>query len=136
MAFIAWMITSRPLALQCNSRTTKVRPECFPCEADVSKRARLFSTLAKFSSVIHVSRNRQYTFWDSAPVSVSSLSSSPDQQYPDGDQSKQLDASRIRSRIPPNMPKLLIPSTVPQFPPEITVTPADSHPSLSQGQHI
>ncbi|KAJ8379942.1 hypothetical protein SKAU_G00007200 [Synaphobranchus kaupii] len=60
----------------------------------------------------------------SAPhPAASSLSSSPDQQYPDGDQSKQLDASRIRSRIPPNMPKLLIPSSVPQFPPEITVTP-------------
>ncbi|XP_035292107.1 calcineurin-binding protein cabin-1 isoform X1 [Anguilla anguilla] len=54
---------------------------------------------------------------------ASSLSSSPDQQYPAGDPSKQLDASRIRSRIPPNMPKLLIPSTVAKFPPEITVTP-------------
>uniref|UniRef100_A0A9J7XJQ9 Calcineurin-binding protein cabin-1 n=1 Tax=Cyprinus carpio carpio TaxID=630221 RepID=A0A9J7XJQ9_CYPCA len=32
-------------------------------------------------------------------------------------------ASRIRSRIPPNMPKLVIPSTVTKFPPEITVTP-------------
>ncbi|KAM9474722.1 calcineurin-binding protein cabin-1 isoform 3-T4 [Clarias gariepinus] len=39
------------------------------------------------------------------------------------DQSKQGDASRIRSRIPPNMPKLLIPSTATKFPPEITVTP-------------
>ncbi|XP_017323946.2 calcineurin-binding protein cabin-1 isoform X2 [Ictalurus punctatus] len=39
------------------------------------------------------------------------------------DQSKQADSSRIRSRIPPNMPKLLIPSTATKFPPEITVTP-------------
>ncbi|XP_047656377.1 calcineurin-binding protein cabin-1 isoform X2 [Tachysurus fulvidraco] len=39
------------------------------------------------------------------------------------DQSKQGDSSRIRSRIPPNMPKLLIPSTAAKFPPEITVTP-------------
>ncbi|XP_058246741.1 calcineurin-binding protein cabin-1 isoform X3 [Hemibagrus wyckioides] len=39
------------------------------------------------------------------------------------DQSKQGDSSRIRSRIPPNMPKLLIPSTATKFPPEITVTP-------------
>ncbi|XP_057211777.1 calcineurin-binding protein cabin-1 isoform X3 [Triplophysa rosa] len=39
------------------------------------------------------------------------------------DQSKQGDACRIRSRIPPNMPKLVIPSTVTKFPPEITVTP-------------
>uniref|UniRef100_I3JYD7 Calcineurin-binding protein cabin-1 n=1 Tax=Oreochromis niloticus TaxID=8128 RepID=I3JYD7_ORENI len=31
--------------------------------------------------------------------------------------------SRIRSRVPPNMPKLFIPSTVTKFPPEITVTP-------------
>ncbi|XP_066499706.1 calcineurin-binding protein cabin-1 isoform X2 [Hoplias malabaricus] len=40
-----------------------------------------------------------------------------------GDLSKQGDSSRIRSRIPPNMPKLLIPSTAAKFPPEITVTP-------------
>ncbi|KAK3540198.1 hypothetical protein QTP70_028388 [Hemibagrus guttatus] len=39
------------------------------------------------------------------------------------DQSKQGDSSRIRTRIPPNMPKLLIPSTATKFPPEITVTP-------------
>ncbi|TSO88119.1 Calcineurin-binding protein cabin-1 [Bagarius yarrelli] len=39
------------------------------------------------------------------------------------DQSKQADSSRIRSRIPPTMPKLLIPSTATKFPPEITVTP-------------
>ncbi|XP_060787332.1 calcineurin-binding protein cabin-1 isoform X4 [Neoarius graeffei] len=39
------------------------------------------------------------------------------------DPSKQGDSSRIRSRIPPNMPKLLIPSTATKFPPEITVTP-------------
>ncbi|KAG9354820.1 hypothetical protein JZ751_001533 [Albula glossodonta] len=54
---------------------------------------------------------------------ASSLSSSPDQTFPGGEQSKQADPSRIRSRIPPNMPKLLIPSTVTKFPPEITVTP-------------
>ncbi|XP_021334181.1 calcineurin-binding protein cabin-1 isoform X2 [Danio rerio] len=41
----------------------------------------------------------------------------------ESEQSKQNDPSRIRSRIPPNMPKLLIPSTVTKFPPEITVTP-------------
>uniref|UniRef100_A0A4W6F7Y2 Calcineurin-binding protein cabin-1 n=1 Tax=Lates calcarifer TaxID=8187 RepID=A0A4W6F7Y2_LATCA len=37
--------------------------------------------------------------------------------------SKLPDPSRIRSRVPPNMPKLFIPSTVTKFPPEITVTP-------------
>uniref|UniRef100_A0A8C2JUE6 Calcineurin-binding protein cabin-1 n=1 Tax=Cyprinus carpio TaxID=7962 RepID=A0A8C2JUE6_CYPCA len=51
-------------------------------------------------------------------------SSQPDQsQQRKTDESKQADASRIRSRIPPNMPKLVIPSTVTKFPPEITVTP-------------
>uniref|UniRef100_A0A4W3HRH5 Calcineurin-binding protein cabin-1 n=1 Tax=Callorhinchus milii TaxID=7868 RepID=A0A4W3HRH5_CALMI len=33
------------------------------------------------------------------------------------------EGSRIKTRIPPNMPKLFIPSTVAKFPPEITVTP-------------
>ncbi|XP_028269618.1 calcineurin-binding protein cabin-1 isoform X2 [Parambassis ranga] len=48
----------------------------------------------------------------------------PDQQqYANSDQSKLPDPSRIRSRVPPNMPKLFIPSTVTKFPPEITVTP-------------
>uniref|UniRef100_A0A8D3E828 Calcineurin-binding protein cabin-1 n=1 Tax=Scophthalmus maximus TaxID=52904 RepID=A0A8D3E828_SCOMX len=37
--------------------------------------------------------------------------------------SKLPDPNRIRSRVPPNMPKLFIPSTVTKFPPEITVTP-------------
>lgn len=48
----------------------------------------------------------------------------PDQQqYASNEQSKLPDPSRIRSRVPPNMPKLFIPSTVIKFPPEITVTP-------------
>ncbi|XP_028434344.1 calcineurin-binding protein cabin-1 isoform X3 [Perca flavescens] len=48
----------------------------------------------------------------------------PDQQqYASDEQSKLPDASRIRSRVPANMPKLFIPSTVAKFPPEITVTP-------------
>lgn len=46
-----------------------------------------------------------------------------DQQYASSDPSKLPDPSRIRSRVPPNMPKLFIPSTVAKFPPEITVTP-------------
>ncbi|XP_074494849.1 calcineurin-binding protein cabin-1 isoform X3 [Sebastes fasciatus] len=48
---------------------------------------------------------------------------SDQQQYASDDQSKLPDPSRIRSRVPPNMPKLYIPSTVTKFPPEITVTP-------------
>ncbi|XP_047447272.1 calcineurin-binding protein cabin-1 isoform X3 [Mugil cephalus] len=48
----------------------------------------------------------------------------PDQQqYASSEQSKLPDPNRIRSRVPPNMPKLFIPSTVTKFPPEITVTP-------------
>uniref|UniRef100_A0A3Q2YA74 Calcineurin-binding protein cabin-1 n=1 Tax=Hippocampus comes TaxID=109280 RepID=A0A3Q2YA74_HIPCM len=43
--------------------------------------------------------------------------------YASSDLSKLPDPSRIRSRVPPNMPKLFIPSAVTKFPPEITVTP-------------
>lgn len=39
------------------------------------------------------------------------------------EQLKLPDPSRIRSKIPANMPKLFIPSLVTKFPPEITVTP-------------
>ncbi|XP_039628031.1 calcineurin-binding protein cabin-1 isoform X2 [Polypterus senegalus] len=52
---------------------------------------------------------------------ASSLLSS--EQLSPGSQHARQDNSRIRSRIPPNMPKLLIPSSVTKFPPEITVTP-------------
>ncbi|XP_061763177.1 calcineurin-binding protein cabin-1-like isoform X2 [Nerophis ophidion] len=45
------------------------------------------------------------------------------QQYASGDQSKLPDPNRVRSRVPPNMPKLFIPATLTKFPPEITVTP-------------
>lgn len=45
------------------------------------------------------------------------------QQYASSEQSKLPDPNRIRSRVPANMPKLFIPSTVTKFPPEITVTP-------------
>lgn len=48
---------------------------------------------------------------------------SDQQQYASNEQSKLPDPSRIRSRVPANMPKLFIPSTVTKFPPEITVTP-------------
>lgn len=48
---------------------------------------------------------------------------SDQQQYASNEQSKLPDPNRIRSRVPPNMPKLFIPSTVTKFPPEITVTP-------------
>ncbi|XP_036791721.1 calcineurin-binding protein cabin-1-like isoform X4 [Oncorhynchus mykiss] len=58
------------------------------------------------------------------PASCSTTQTCLDQQlYGSSEQSKMLDPSRVRSRIPPNMPKLFIPSTVTKFPPEITVTP-------------
>ncbi|XP_029366488.1 calcineurin-binding protein cabin-1 isoform X3 [Echeneis naucrates] len=57
-------------------------------------------------------------------ATCSTAQPSPDQQqYASIEQSKLPDPSRIRSRVPPNMPKLFIPSTVTKFPPEITVTP-------------
>uniref|UniRef100_A0A3B3UC71 Calcineurin-binding protein cabin-1 n=1 Tax=Poecilia latipinna TaxID=48699 RepID=A0A3B3UC71_9TELE len=52
-----------------------------------------------------------------------SVSLSDQTQYASSEQSKLPDPSRIRSRVPANMPKLFIPSTVTKFPPEITVTP-------------
>ncbi|XP_027133185.1 calcineurin-binding protein cabin-1 isoform X1 [Larimichthys crocea] len=57
-------------------------------------------------------------------ATCSSAQPCPDQQqYASSEQSKLPDPNRIRSRVPPNMPKLFIPSTVTKFPPEITVTP-------------
>ncbi|CAL8347299.1 unnamed protein product [Lota lota] len=60
------------------------------------------------------------------PATCSGTHAGPDQQhYTSVDPSRPMDPSRgsVRSRIPPNMPKLFIPSTVTKFPPEITVTP-------------
>ncbi|XP_056273916.1 calcineurin-binding protein cabin-1 isoform X2 [Pseudoliparis swirei] len=57
-------------------------------------------------------------------ATCSSAQPCPDQQQnASDDQSKLPDSSRIRSRVPHNMPKLYIPSSVTKFPPEITVTP-------------
>uniref|UniRef100_H3C9K0 Calcineurin-binding protein cabin-1 n=1 Tax=Tetraodon nigroviridis TaxID=99883 RepID=H3C9K0_TETNG len=61
---------------------------------------------------------------DAAPAArtsdgtLTTQSVSPHSEHP-----KLPDPNRIRSRIPPSMPKLFIPSTVTKFPPEITVTP-------------
>ncbi|XP_061907693.1 calcineurin-binding protein cabin-1 isoform X1 [Entelurus aequoreus] len=61
---------------------------------------------------------------ETATCSSSSTQHCADQQqYASGDQSKLPDPNRVRSRVPPNMPKLFIPATVTKFPPEITVTP-------------
>lgn len=48
---------------------------------------------------------------------------SSDQQLTSNEHPKLPDPTRVRSRIPPTMPKLFIPSAVTKFPPEITVTP-------------
>ncbi|CAL8327860.1 unnamed protein product [Arctogadus glacialis] len=60
-----------------------------------------------------------------APTCSSGTATGTDQQhhYAALDPSRLVDPARVRSRIPPNMPKLFIPSTVTKFPPEITVTP-------------
>ncbi|XP_057687849.1 calcineurin-binding protein cabin-1 isoform X2 [Corythoichthys intestinalis] len=60
---------------------------------------------------------------ETATCSSSTQQCTDQQLYASSDLSKLPDASRIRSRVPPNMPKLFIPSTVTKFPPEITVTP-------------
>uniref|UniRef100_A0A8C8MHB9 Calcineurin-binding protein cabin-1 n=1 Tax=Oncorhynchus tshawytscha TaxID=74940 RepID=A0A8C8MHB9_ONCTS len=57
------------------------------------------------------------------PICLYLLCCLDQQLYGSSEQCKISDPSRIRSRIPPNMPKLFIPSTVTKFPPEITVTP-------------
>ncbi|XP_056132022.1 calcineurin-binding protein cabin-1 [Lampris incognitus] len=63
-------------------------------------------------------------WYQEEPATCSTTQPCPDQQqYSSSEQSKLPDPSRVRSRIPPNMPKLFIPSTVTKFPPEITVTP-------------
>ncbi|XP_030622423.1 calcineurin-binding protein cabin-1 [Chanos chanos] len=73
------------------------------------------STLCQQMKMASVSHTQERPEWSSHdPPTCSSTHA---------EQGKQTDSSRIRSRIPPNMPKLLIPSTVTKFPPEITVTP-------------
>ncbi|XP_061622399.1 calcineurin-binding protein cabin-1 isoform X2 [Phyllopteryx taeniolatus] len=63
-------------------------------------------------------------FREETATCSSSTQQCPDQQhYASSDLSNLPDSSRMRSRVPPNMPKLFIPSTVTKFPPEITVTP-------------
>lgn len=62
-------------------------------------------------------------FSEETPTCSTAQVCTDQQQYANSDQSKLPDPSRIRSRVPPNMPKLFIPSTVAKFPPEITVTP-------------
>ncbi|KAM7018529.1 calcineurin-binding protein cabin-1 isoform 2-T3 [Tautogolabrus adspersus] len=62
-------------------------------------------------------------FQEEAATCSSAQTCQDQQQYASNEQSKLPDPNRIRSRVPANMPKLFIPSTVTKFPPEITVTP-------------
>ncbi|KAL0979452.1 hypothetical protein UPYG_G00185250 [Umbra pygmaea] len=64
------------------------------------------------------------TWHHEEPASCSATQPCSDLQlYGSSEISKMSDPSRIRSRIPPSMPKLFIPSIVTKYPPEITVTP-------------
>lgn len=59
----------------------------------------------------------------SLPTATSSkVSSTGSTQPPEGHPGK-VEPSRAKSRLLPNMPKLVIPSATTKFPPEITVTP-------------
>lgn len=55
-------------------------------------------------------------------VASSTVPSSESTQAPEGHPGK-AEPSRAKSRLLPNMPKLVIPSSATKFPPEITVTP-------------
>lgn len=55
-------------------------------------------------------------------VASSTVPSSGSAQPPEGHPGK-AEPSRVKSRLLPNMPKLVIPSAATKFPPEITVTP-------------
>ncbi|XP_054867737.1 calcineurin-binding protein cabin-1 isoform X2 [Amphiprion ocellaris] len=84
------------------------------------------SHLCQQMKLASVSQGQESTagWFQEETATCSSTQLCPDQQqYASSDQSKLPDPSRIRSRVPPNMPKLFIPSTVTKFPPEITVTP-------------
>ncbi|XP_049341483.1 calcineurin-binding protein cabin-1 isoform X2 [Astyanax mexicanus] len=78
------------------------------------------SHLCQQMKMATVSQSHDTQEWGSSePATCSTHTSSTESVDP----LKQGDSSRVRSRIPPNMPKLLIPSTATKFPPEITVTP-------------
>ncbi|XP_034025725.1 calcineurin-binding protein cabin-1 isoform X2 [Thalassophryne amazonica] len=77
----------------------------------------------KFTTVSHGQESASGWFQEELATCSTASPCIDQQQYASSDQSKLPDPSRIRSRVPPNMPKLFIPSTVTKFPPEITVTP-------------
>ncbi|KAJ7994185.1 hypothetical protein DPEC_G00263290 [Dallia pectoralis] len=84
------------------------------------------SHLCQQMKLATVSPGQEAAGWhpdEPACCSATQPCSSDLQMYSRSDLSKMSDPSRIRSRIPPNMPKLFIPSIVTKFPPEITVTP-------------
>uniref|UniRef100_A0A9J8AA99 Calcineurin-binding protein cabin-1 n=1 Tax=Cyprinus carpio carpio TaxID=630221 RepID=A0A9J8AA99_CYPCA len=101
--------TPRPLLIQPQTHSTPTQIYCPPSsQPDQSQQQKTPSQpIASMAFLPHTG---------TASIEITFL-------FTESDQSKQGDASRIRSRIPPNMPKLVIPSTVTKFPPEITVTP-------------
>ncbi|XP_041642921.1 calcineurin-binding protein cabin-1 isoform X2 [Cheilinus undulatus] len=84
------------------------------------------SHLCQQMKLATVSQGQESTagWFQEETATCSTAQTCPDQQqFASSEQSKLPDPNRIRSRVPPNMPKLFIPSTVTKFPPEITVTP-------------
>uniref|UniRef100_A0A4W6F7H4 Calcineurin-binding protein cabin-1 n=1 Tax=Lates calcarifer TaxID=8187 RepID=A0A4W6F7H4_LATCA len=95
---------------------------CHPLSSQDSQAKVVYEPLSKLSRPQASSFHDQPQHRRAAKMSFS-FPLSDQQQYASNEQSKLPDPSRIRSRVPPNMPKLFIPSTVTKFPPEITVTP-------------
>ncbi|XP_028312506.1 calcineurin-binding protein cabin-1 isoform X2 [Gouania willdenowi] len=77
----------------------------------------------KLASVSQGQESATSWFQEETATCSSTHLSSDQQQNSSSELSKLPDLSRIRSRVPPSMPKLFIPSTVIKYPPEITVTP-------------
>ncbi|KAL2092682.1 hypothetical protein ACEWY4_012480 [Coilia grayii] len=113
-------VSATNMAASFHHHTGEDREECGP-EGLVYRQQE--SHLCQQMKMASVSQVQETATWGSdEPPTCSGSQASTDDVFGSGDQSQQSD-SRIRSRIPPNMPKLFIPSTVTKFPPEITVTP-------------
>ncbi|XP_048100063.1 calcineurin-binding protein cabin-1 isoform X8 [Alosa alosa] len=117
--------TSNPtvadMAASFHPHTAEGREECGPEGLAYRQQE---SHLCQQMKMASVSQAQDIATWGSdEPPTCSASQASTEDVFVSGDQPQQADSSRIRSRIPPNMPKLFIPSAVTKFPPEITVTP-------------
>ncbi|XP_030074198.1 calcineurin-binding protein cabin-1 isoform X1 [Microcaecilia unicolor] len=84
------------------------------------------SQLCQQMKMAAVASSSEAVQWQAETVTSTSSGhcGSQDSSKPESESSVQCtDSTRIKTRIPPNMPKLLIPSTITKFPPAITVTP-------------